>query len=205
MLLLFWSERPLFHLEPTQKKCTSYLVFLWVIELTLEMSFFVQVSIYSNLYSNPFGVEYPKIRTVVLKEIYLGSKDPTQQWEAFFQKRLPAQNGPSEIPRMIFFGNEFERWKEMKRMGMLAIIHTTFEWGLVNYTKYSMIRLTWLHIGSCLHQHYLVPPLRRASQNNLQKNAFRAHGKREKIWEKNKKHMKNWLALSREWGNESPS
>ena len=43
------------------------------------MSFFVEVSIYSN----PFGVEYPKIRTVVLKEIYLSNKDPRQQWDVF--------------------------------------------------------------------------------------------------------------------------
>lgn len=101
------------------------------------MSCFVEVSIYSN----PFGVEYPKIRTVVLKEIYLSNKDPRQQWDVFVKNVCPL------IPRTLgdspprSFGNKFERWKEMIRMGLLEMIHTTFEWVLFKKNrKYSMIR-----------------------------------------------------------------
>lgn len=95
------------------------------------MSFFVEVSIYSN----PFGVEYPKIRTVVLKEIYLSNKDPKQQWDVFVTnvknvcRLIPRTFGPIPFPGS--FWNKFERWKEMNRMGLLEMIHTTFEWVLL--------------------------------------------------------------------------
>ena len=84
-----------------------------------------------SIYSNPFGAEYPKIQTVVLKEIYLSNRDP-QQWNVFVKNVCPL------IPRTLgdstpgSFCNKFERWKEMKRMGLLGMIHTTLEWVLLN-------------------------------------------------------------------------